>query len=137
MVSFNHLAYSRFIKFSVAPESSKAVVSALFRDEWTYVRTVIDFRMDIYTLVLSLFLIKAELIRWSVTLLRALRPDVGGWVTLSPRYWTGVPSDGGRAPYSAVLKDDLSWSSKLVCCLSRQYKRMCAKAETSQRRVSK
>ena len=38
-----------------------------------------------------------------VTLLRALRPDVGGWVTLSPRYWTGVPSDGGRAPYSAVL----------------------------------
>ena len=39
----------------------------------------------------------------SVTLLRALRPDVGGWVTLSPKYWTGVPSDGGRAPYSAVL----------------------------------
>src|SRR5882757_8530315 len=70
-----------------------------------------------------------------VTLLRALRPDVGGWVTLSPRYWTGVPSDGGRAPYSAVLKDDLSWSSKLVCCLARQYKRICAKAETSQRRV--
>jgi len=40
----------------------------------------------------------------SVTLLRALRPDVGGWVTLSPRYWTDEPSDndGGRAPYSAV-----------------------------------
>src|SRR5712672_2045865 len=39
-----------------------------------------------------------------VTLLRALRPDVGGWVTLSPRYWAGRPSDddGGRAPYSAV-----------------------------------
>src|SRR5712672_2646530 len=30
-----------------------------------------------------------------VTLLRALRPDIGGWVTLSPRYWAGVPSDGG------------------------------------------
>jgi len=28
----------------------------------------------------------------SVTLLRALRPDVGRWVTLSPRYWTGKPS---------------------------------------------
>jgi len=44
-----------------------------------------------------------------VTLLWALRPDVGGWVTLSPRYWTGVPSyaDGGRAPYSAVLDCDL------------------------------
>src|SRR5712675_2821340 len=25
----------------------------------------------------------------TVTLLRALRPDVGGWVTLSPRYWAG------------------------------------------------
>jgi len=30
-----------------------------------------------------------------VTLLRALRPDVGGWVTLSPKYWTGVPSGWG------------------------------------------
>src|SRR5712671_3882392 len=28
-----------------------------------------------------------------VTLLRALRPDVGRWVTLSPRYWAGEPSD--------------------------------------------
>ena len=39
-----------------------------------------------------------------VTLLRALRPDVGGWVTLSPWYWADRPSttDGGRAPYSAV-----------------------------------
>ena len=39
-----------------------------------------------------------------VTLLRALRPDVGEWVTLSPRYWAGRPSnnDGGQAPYSAV-----------------------------------
>src|SRR5712671_4687592 len=27
-----------------------------------------------------------------VTLLRALRPDVGEWVTLSPRYWAGKPS---------------------------------------------
>jgi len=72
---------------------------------------------------------------YAVTLLRALRPDIGGWVTLSPRYWTGVPSDtsGGRAPYSAVLDSDLSWSSKLARCLSRQCKRICAKAETNQR----
>ena len=47
-----------------------------------------------------------------------------------------MPSDGGRAPYSAVLTEDLSWFSKLARCLSRQCKRMCAKAETSQRRVS-
>jgi len=70
-----------------------------------------------------------------VTLLRALRPDIGGWVTLSPRYWAGRPSDidGGRAPYSAVRTSDPSWSSKLARCLSQQCKRMCAKAETSQR----
>src|SRR5712671_6207423 len=69
-----------------------------------------------------------------VTLLWALRPDVGGWVTLSPRYWAGEPSDtsGGQAPYSAVLDCDLSWSSKLARCLTRQCKRICAKAETNQ-----
>ena len=74
-----------------------------------------------------------------VTLLRALRPDVGRWVTLSPKYWAGRPSDidGGRAPYAAVLSCDPSWSSKLACCLTRQRKRICTKAETSQRRVSK
>src|SRR5882672_11440584 len=73
-----------------------------------------------------------------VTLLRALRPDVGEWMTLSPKYWADKPSiDGGRAPYAAVLSCDPSWSSKLAYCLTRQYKRICAKAETSQRRVSK
>jgi len=43
-----------------------------------------------------------------VTLLRALRPDVGGWVTLSPWYWAGRPlvTDGGRTPYAAVLNCD-------------------------------
>ena len=51
------------MKFSVAPESSKAVVSALLCDEWIYDLIVIDFCVDIYTLVGSLLLIKAELIR--------------------------------------------------------------------------
>jgi len=36
----------------------------------------------------------------AVTLLRALRPDVGGWVTLSPRYWAGRPSSYGWGPGS-------------------------------------
>src|SRR5712671_3991326 len=80
----------------------------------------------------SIFCVLIQTVGQFVTLLRALRPDVGGWVTLSPRYWTGVPSDGGWAPYSAVLDKDLSWSSKLACCLPRQCKRICAKAETSQ-----
>src|SRR5712671_2052914 len=66
-----------------------------------------------------------------VMLLWALRPDVGGWVTLSPRYWAGRPSntDGGQAPYSVVPNGDPSWSSKLARCLMRQCKRICAKAE--------
>src|SRR5712672_648160 len=66
----------------------------------------------------------------ALTGVKARRWRVG--LTLSPcKYWTGVPSDGGRAPYSAVPIVDLSWSSKLARCLSRQCKRMCAKAETN------
>src|SRR5712671_5589159 len=72
----------------------------------------------------------------ALTGVKARRWRVGD---LSPRYWAGEPSDtdGGRAPYAAVLICDPSWSSKLVHCLTRQYKRICAKAEMSQRRVSK
>jgi len=35
-----------------------------------------------------------------VTLLQVLRPDIGKWVTLSPKYWAGEPSDmvGARLP---------------------------------------
>src|SRR5712671_5095227 len=65
---------------------------------------------------------------------KARRWRVGDFESLS----TGLACllVGGRAPYSAVLNEDLSWSSKLARCLSRQCKRICAKAETSQRRVS-
>jgi hypothetical protein len=37
------------MKFSVAPESTRASVSALFLDECTYERIVIDLRADINT----------------------------------------------------------------------------------------
>jgi len=37
--------------FSVAPESSSAVVSALLCKEWMYDQIIIDFRADIYTFV--------------------------------------------------------------------------------------
>src|SRR6266404_5401255 len=60
--SFSHFAYSRFRKFSVAPELRRDIVSALFEFEWIKTRTVIDFRVDMYTLEL-LGLISANLIR--------------------------------------------------------------------------
>src|SRR6266403_34251 len=60
--SFSHFAYLRFKKFSVAPESRRDMVSALFEFEWIKTWTVIDFRADMYTLEL-LGLISADLIR--------------------------------------------------------------------------
>src|SRR5579863_9770902 len=44
-----YLAYSRFMKFSVAPESIRAMDSALLDFEWMKNRIVIDFRSDMYT----------------------------------------------------------------------------------------
>ncbi len=46
----------------MAPESRRDIVSALFEFEWIKTRTVIDFRVDMYTLEL-LGLISADLIR--------------------------------------------------------------------------
>src|SRR5580693_5982743 len=51
------------MKFSVAPLSNRAVVSALFASECMKQCIVIDFRMEIYTLSLLLCLIRADLIR--------------------------------------------------------------------------
>jgi hypothetical protein len=56
--------YSRFMKFSVAPESMRAMLLALLAVEWTYIRTVIDFQADIYTdPSVLLCLTRAKLIR--------------------------------------------------------------------------
>ncbi len=46
----------------MAPESRRDIVSALFKFEWIKTRTVIDFRVDMYTFEL-LGLISADLIR--------------------------------------------------------------------------
>src|SRR5216684_8763286 len=51
------------MKFSVAPESRRAIASALFAIEWIKNRTVIDFRADMYTFESQFCLIKADLIR--------------------------------------------------------------------------
>src|SRR5216684_6925001 len=59
----SHLAYWRFMKFSVAPESTSAITSALFATEWTKNRSVMDFRVERYTSPLLPCLISADLIR--------------------------------------------------------------------------
>jgi hypothetical protein len=51
------------MKFSVAPESSSAEVSALLDKEFKYTRIVIDRRFDRYTLLVLNALTKAELVR--------------------------------------------------------------------------
>jgi hypothetical protein len=61
--SCRYLAYSRFMKFSVAPKSSRAIVSALFDLECMKVQTVIDFLFDINTFVVWVHLISADLIK--------------------------------------------------------------------------
>src|SRR5258708_33673531 len=63
MGSCSHFAYWRFIKFSVAPESTSAIASALFATEWTKNRSVIDFHAKRYTSPLLPCLISANLIR--------------------------------------------------------------------------
>ncbi len=52
-----------FMKFSVAPESTSAIASALLAMEWMKNRRVIDFHADRYTSPLLLCLINADLIR--------------------------------------------------------------------------
>src|SRR5216684_7589255 len=63
MGSCSHFAYWRLMKFSVAPESTSAITSALFATEWTKNRSVIDFRAKRYTSPLLPCLISADLIR--------------------------------------------------------------------------
>src|SRR5258708_28557530 len=61
--SRSHFAYLRFIKFSVAPESTSTIALALFAMEWTKNPSVIDFRAERYTSPLLPCLISADLIR--------------------------------------------------------------------------
>src|SRR5712692_486958 len=51
------------MKFSVAPESTSAIASALFATEWTKNQSVIDFCAKRYTSPLLPCLISADLIR--------------------------------------------------------------------------
>src|SRR5258708_1865932 len=51
------------MKFSVVPESTSAIASALLAMEWTKNRSVIDFRAERYTSPLLLCLISTDLIR--------------------------------------------------------------------------
>ncbi len=74
------------MKFSVAPESTSAMASALFAMEWTKNQSVIDFRADRYTSPLLLCLISADLTRQlenpHLNPFPSLRRLVLGWLGL-------------------------------------------------------
>src|SRR5580692_5384788 len=57
------LAYRMLRKFSVAPESRSAIISALFLARWMNRRSCIDFRIDKYILSEPVLLIQAARIR--------------------------------------------------------------------------
>jgi hypothetical protein len=90
------------MKFSMAPESSSAEVSALLDKEFKYTRIVIDRRFDRYTLLVLNALTKAELVRRPenplprplLLLLRNVLPLglVGRWTWL-PACWLFRPLD--------------------------------------------
>jgi hypothetical protein len=90
------------MKFSVAPESSSAEVSALLDKEFKYTQIVIDRRFDRYTLLVLNALTKAELVRRPenplprllLLLLRSvlLLDLVGQWTWL-PVCWLFRPLD--------------------------------------------
>jgi hypothetical protein len=61
--SLRYFAYSRFMKFSVAPKSTSVIDSALSDFECMKKQTVIDFLLNICTSVVSLCLISTNLIR--------------------------------------------------------------------------
>ena len=61
--SLRYFAYLRFIKFSVAPESTNAIDLALFDFKCMKKWTVINFLLNIYTSIVDLCLISADLIR--------------------------------------------------------------------------
>jgi hypothetical protein len=61
--SLRYFIYLRFMKFSVAPKSTSVIDLALFNFECMKKQTVINFLLNIYTSVVSLCLISADLIR--------------------------------------------------------------------------
>ena len=61
--SHSSLAYFILMKFSVAPESRSAVVSALFQDRWMNKCNCIDFCIEKYILSDPILLIQAAQIR--------------------------------------------------------------------------
>ena len=63
MGSLSSFAYCILMKFSVAPESRSAIVSALFQDRWMNRCSCIDFHIEKYILSDPVLLIQATSIR--------------------------------------------------------------------------
>src|SRR5258708_15266166 len=110
------------MKFSVAPESRRAIASALFAIEWMKNRTVIDFRADMYTFESQFCLIKADLIR------QRENPPVGLSLSLTyPSHLVASPlaPDGGRLSFlrSEEHTSELQSPDHLVCRLLLEKKK--------------
>ena len=80
------------MKFSVAPESRSAVVSALFRDRWMNIHNCIDFRIEKYILSDPTLLIQATQIRPPKNFL----PELPFLSSVLPGPLLGVNSIDGR-----------------------------------------
>src|SRR5580692_7382918 len=89
------LAYRILRKFSVAPESRSAIVSALFLARWMNRCSCIDFRIDRYILSEPVLLIQAARIRPLKNPLLSLP-----FYSLMPlgRLWRATPAAGGGSP---------------------------------------
>ena len=86
MGSCNSLVYFMLMKFSVAPESRSAVVSALFQDRWMNRCNCIAFRMEKYILSDPILLIQAAWIRPPKNFL----PELLVWSSALPDRLLGV-----------------------------------------------
>src|SRR5580692_146053 len=90
------LAYCILRKFSVAPESRSAIVSALFLARWMNRRSYIDFCIDKYILSEPVLLIQAARIRPPKNPL--LSPPSYS-LTLLGHLWIATPTAGGGSPH--------------------------------------
>src|SRR5580692_1289938 len=107
------LAYRILRKFSVAPESRSAIVSALFLARWMNRRSCIDFRIDKYILSEPVLLIQAARIRPPKNPLLSL-PFYSS--TPPGPLWRATPAVGGGSPHLWLLirLHCLRGSSRLV-----------------------
>src|SRR5580692_10104615 len=105
------LAYRILRKFSVAPESRSAIVSALFLARWMNRYSCMDFRIDKYILSEPVFLIQAARIRPPKNPLPLL-PFYSSMLPVCPLRATPIVDGGNRHLWLLVCFHYL-WASSL------------------------